>query len=359
MATQQRSALEEALKGMGTTAGNVVQGATKNLGNFLQGASQGANNIVNNFQQDYGNFSRNYAQDNAIKNATLQNFSNGVKSTLNNMWQAPSNFVKDLPFNAAQISLNMQKSGKTPITFSQANKKAEAMFKMEEPLYRNGLGDAPVDNLRYDMTPNSGSSAGLNDQVTSPNYYIPDANPQLEAVKRQVLSQPNLRPAAKNYLSQIPVTAGTPSPNEMQWGGHVGGTKGEPNQYIVVNPHVPKWMTLGPDASPEQRKAMQPKLDEQYLSSVIQHELLHQTPELLPTSLYTPKDKQQIQEYTDRWTKKYMDQPGKLVGEMFAEQDLPPAYYYHIFSKLNPEATPQDFINEIKNYVLNYIKSKK
>ncbi len=351
MAIQQHSALEEALKGIGTTAGNMVQGATKNLGNFLQGASQGANNIVNNFQQDYGNFSRNYAQDNAIKNATLQNFSNGVKSTLNNMWQAPSNFVKDLPFNTAQISLNMQKQGKTPVTFSQAQKRDEQLYKMQDPIYRNSLGDAPVDNLLYDTTPNSGPSAGLNDQVTSPYYYVPDPSPQLEAIKQQVLSQPNLRPAAKNYLSQIPITAQQPQ-NDAKWAGYAGGGKGTPEQYVAIDPRVPGWMTLGPDASPEQRKAMQPKLDEQYLSSVIQHELLHQTPELLPTSLYQPKDQQQIQEYTQRWGKDYMKRPGALVGEMFAEQDLPPIYYFHIFKQVVPNATPQDFINEIKNYFL-------
>ncbi len=354
MATQQRSALEEALKGFGTTAGNMVQGATKNLGNFFQGASQGANNIVNNFQQDYGNFSRNYAQDNAIKNATLQNFSNGVKSTLNNMWQAPSNFVKDLPFNAAQISLNMQKQGKTPVTFSQANKKAEAMFKMEEPLYRNGLGDAPIDNLRYDMTPNSGSSAGLTDQVTSPNYYVPDANPQLEAVKRQVLSNPNLRPAAQRYLSQIPITYRTPLPDERPFAGVTDQElSGTPSQYIAINPNI-NLQTDNPSVLAQRSAEVNKQPLAQTLDSVIQHELLHNTPQLLPITTYKPSDKKQINAYVEKWSKKYMDQgPDRLVGEMFAEQALPSVYYWHIFKQVVPNATPQDFINGIKNLFIN------
>lgn len=171
---------------------------------------------------------------------------------------------------------------------------------------------------------------------------VSPSNPYLEGLKKQVLSNPGFRPSAREYLSKIPIIyEDTPIGVEAQ----AHNSPELQNPYIGVSPdsvnHGPSDIT-----------------NENYVKSVIEHELLHQTPQLVPQSLFHPKNQPIIDQYTERWGADYAKQPGALVGEMFAQEDLPPAYYWHIFKNVNPQASQQDFLGYLNSWFTNELTNQ-
>jgi hypothetical protein len=207
--------------------------------------------------------------------------------------------------------------------------------------------------------------AGQNDNVdVNPynNLPAPTTDSQLEAEKQKVLNSLNLRPRAREYLSKIPIyyeKAQNLPPNVLGVAHKDVFPSIAISEQLKTVPLESEYLNqegITQEDIQKTQEAIKQKNIKQ-IDDVIKHELLHQTPRLIPVGLFHPKNKAIIDYYVNRWGKDYMNQPGALVEEMFAEQDLPPAYYWHIFKNVVPDATPTDFISTLKSYFVNKINT--
>lgn len=301
--------------------------AAQEAASLFQRIKQGAGNIA-------GGVINRVAQTPLVNNAPLK------------QPMAISNFVQDLPFHRANIIMALQKRGRSPLTFTQYDKLSTQNANMNSnPVYQSMNQVSPVSQESANYGRN------FEGAITATSYPIAKAsNPRLEQLKQQVLSNPNMRPAARQYLSNVPITYGTKEGFESRGKGVAAfaAKKGLTDQEIVVNPRYAKsTKTIKfKDGSVYDQAFVDTKLKE-----VIEHELLHQAPRLIRQGHYNPENDSQVKSYTERWGKKYMSaRKGALVEEMFAEQDLPPVYYWHIYKNVTKNASPKGFIDSIVSY---------
>lgn len=284
----------------------------------------------------------------------LSGAKNTLSSAVGNVGQQVNNMVASAPYTLNNVNLAVQKATLPPTTWDQSINRVNPMG---NTINQNLPIKQPVlSGMSYNPDPymNVQVLAGQNrDNVNIRpfnNEPAPQSDPRLEAMKQNILNSPNLRDVAKNYQSNIPLTFENLPPTVM---GNAANKGGE-HPYIAISDRVLK--PIDPRLSP-QRQVEQKAYNQEQLNQIIEHELLHQTPRLVPTEMFHPQNKAVIDEYTQRWGADYMKHPKALVEEMFAEQDLPPAYYWHVFKKVNPKAKEKDFISALKSYFINKINT--
>lgn len=234
--------------------------------------------------------------------------------------------IVSIPYRMADYGNYMTQKFGEPVNFNEMDKNEKRIGKIiqSKPVKQQDFWAEQFFRMPQQIKTSSAQLMPLINDITP----VPPADPKLEAIKQQVLNNPMLRPAAKEYLSKIPVVY----ENMGDWGGRAK------QKYIAVSDKI---------KSP------------QLIAIIIEHELLHKTPNLVPTSLFHPKNQEIVNNYTKRWGENYFNNndPRTLIGEMFAEQDLPPAYYWHIFKNINPKASNQDFISYLKSWFENEINN--
>jgi len=362
------SALDQALTQFRSNLSNTVSDVGKNItqitspvANFVKQATTTVNGVISNPGNQTKTKSLNYKVNNLQEKQSpiIQNFvksaQQGIQDWTKNPIKNTINLVKDAPTNIARYNLNTQKSRMKPVTSQQLDiqdKKEEEMYnKMFSPIDRSETNDSIYMPWAQDAKYHE-SSAQLAQQ---PDAYVsnPESDPVLEKFKQKVLSNPNITEATRAYLSDIPISY---RGSEEKFSG-MSEAPGTPNRQIIINEKLkdqPREVVR--EDSVKQQSV---KIPDTQLEEVIQHELLHQAPRLLSTKEYKPINQKKVEGYIQRWGKDYMkarsadvNRGGALAGvveEMFAEKDLPSAYYWHIFKNVVPNATPQNFIDTIKS----------
>lgn len=314
--------------------------------------------IVKNFITSAQKGIQNWAQKNP---ARAQNIINAPSK----LTQTVTEPIASIPYRISDAKMKLQKTNMVPVSYKKMNK--------EGNLWDNKINSLPVAqqqpvaNLIWGESdfpnPISGSSANLQTQ----GYNTDKSDPALEAIKQKILAGENIRPSAKEYLSQVPIEyaklfteAGQPT------SAGVASGAGTPNRRILINEDFIKpQMRIDEDGTKriEHPEETTTRINGG-LDSVIKHELLHHVPEGVSLKTFKPENKTIINNYVNQWSKKYMnDKNGKLdtkrlVGEMFAEQSLPPAYYWHVYKQVVPNAKPSTFLQTIKSYFINNINTK-
>lgn len=278
----------------------------RKLGNLARGVSSFIQNPIRSAQTGIQNWATaNPKQATNIINAPA------------NITQAVTEPITSIPYRISQNKINEQSKG----LYNYPEK-----YFPQTPVFQSRQPPEQFQNREPNMSYVPENLINI----------VPQKYPQLEAIKRKVLGGENIRPSAREYLKQVPITFREQGILQNTYRG-VSSGKGTPFREIGINPNE--------------------KMDSQQLEDVIKHELLHQTPNLVPKELFHPKNKQVISGYTQRWGQQYFKNPKALVEEMFANQDLPPAYYWHIFKEVNPKATKENFINHLKSYFVNNINN--
>lgn len=270
------------------------------------------------------------------------------------------NQISAIPYKLADAKIQSQMKNKMPADWSTPEGRQIASDKVMAAAPRWGQSFVPqsLQNIGGSVAQNPDSWTGsLNpvgqmQEFSNPlqrTYPKVETNPFLENIKQKVIS--GLKPEARQYLSNIPI----------QYGELDKGTLGQSQakesagRNVVISDTFNKPVS---DKLPLKRQAEVVDYTRQQLETVIKHELLHQTPRLVPTELFHPKNQPVIDQYTERWGTDYMKQsPNALVEEMFAEESLPPAYYWHIFKKVNPKATQRNFVDTMKSYFVNSVNT--
>ena len=274
---------------------------------------------------------------------------NFVKQATTTLTNNATDAVAQIPFRSLNYRINNIQQKGTPLDFNRLQKEGRLLSNKLESTpkpYQNFTEQQfwPEDQI----TKNTSASKNL-----MPYDKIKvKTNPYLEGFKQKVIKNMNLKPAAQQYLSKIPVTYVN---DKGPFAGRAINTQ-QPNAQININEKY--YPNPIPVSSTGATLADTPEIKQQ-LESIIQHELLHQAPDFVSTTQYKPVDKKQVDSYIKRWGEPYFTNPdtgqidtNRLVGEMFAEKDLPPIYYWHIFKQTVPGAKPSDFINAIKQVFL-------
>ncbi|MCK9371239.1 hypothetical protein M0R04_15105 [Candidatus Dojkabacteria bacterium] len=328
----------------------------------------------------------------AVKKSAVDSFFEFVQKPLSNVFNKFSVGVNNplpQPFDINSVVKNKVKNSVQSFPFdlktsvrsnppvgalSVDTKKLNKQFNQDMQTYQKAspVGKLGLENILGEGSENpltKGASGQFKPYIrdTSP---APKSDPSLERIKMKVLSNPNLTPAAKNYLSKIPVSFEKYRPNKegrvpagASYGSSDNGIVYAQNPYITISDkfkNPPSMVGIDPFKTPEEAAIYKKQaIAEQTkaLETVIVHELNHQAPRLVPVELFHPKNKVIIDQYVQRWGEKYMKNPGYLVEEMFAEQALPPAYYYHVFKSINPKASQQDFVGYLKSFFINKINT--
>lgn len=274
--------------------------------------------------------------------------------------QAVTEPIAAIPFKISKFNIENSKKRMIPITMQQAEKAGQKDQEIFDKLFPRNIPDAFIDEMLLPQRI-AASTEMLPEQT---KYVIPyPSDPKLEQIKQRILNNPNIRPLAKEYLSNIPITY------EESMGRFSGMSMGEetPGRQILINKDILKPRMVKKAGDTIQRQETSRETAERVdieLNDTIKHELLHQTPELVPNKLFKPINKKVIDNYINRWSKEYFQNPEnkefdtkRLVGEMFAEEALPPIYYFHIFKQIVPDAKPSNFIQAIKSYFVNNINN--
>lgn len=264
--------------------------------------------------------------------------------------QQTENAIASAPFQYQNIKNNLGKNFKTPIDFSAL---------AAEENRRNILYDTSTPRKKLEFNIPYDNYLPIKDTSATPRLgvYTYDNSPRiqtesyLEQIKQKVLSNPNLRPVAKEYLSKIPITYGQVQPGAIAQAEGVGTDR--PN--VVVSDRFKKQY---PSSWSSQRIQDQKKYEQDQLEIIIKHELLHETPRLIPIKLFHPKNQPIINQYANRW-KGHISNPKDLIEEMFAESELPPAYYWHIYKQVNPKSTKSNFLDSLRSYFVNNLNTAK
>jgi hypothetical protein len=281
-----------------------------------------------------------------IKPLKLQN---PIPKMVNNIGNQVSERIASIPYATTNIQRNL--SNPIPVDWNTAAKNQniiDSVIGSQKPVYQP-------------LTINSFYPQGQQAPVSAkmaPNYQqiAPPTNPYLEGIKQQILNSPNVRPSARAYLSKLPIAYEKQEDSAGQ--AHRGAYP-----YIGINDIFNKPQKLVPvgtrfeDGSVVTKESQAALMRKAELIRIIKHELLHETPRLVPTEMFHPQNKAVVDHYTNQWGKDYMKRPKALVEEMFAEQNLPPAYYWHVFKNLNPKATKQDFVGYIKSWFVNNVNT--
>ena len=272
-----------------------------------------------------------------LQKRTVNNF-NWAGNQINQNISSIPDKIASIPFNMATNKMNSMIG--PPIKDPASNylyDNSDKIFNNMSPSSMDAYIGLDKEIYRQQKTP----SASLMPQYKIPSNKITNvtSDPYLEGIKQKVLSSPNIRQPARDYLKKIPISYS--EGNNLPYAGvAVQG----PNPQVLINKKYFDSIKNDPNIVPGV-----------ILEDTIKHELLHHTPKLLPKELFKPENKKVVDAYTQRWGKQYFNQPGSLVEEMFAENDLPPAYYWHIFKEINPQAKEQDFITALKSYFINNI----
>ncbi|MCK9371548.1 hypothetical protein M0R04_16670 [Candidatus Dojkabacteria bacterium] len=279
----------------------------------------------------------------------------GLANLQRNVQQIPqqiNNTISSIPYKMADRRIQNVAQNKIPVDWSNPVARQQGIDKVMANAPRWGRSFVPqsLTNIGGSVARNPDSWTGSLNPVgqmqdfSNPlqrTYNAPQITPSplLENIKRNVIS--GLKPSAREFLSNVPIQFG-----DIEAGGE-SRNKGTPGRNITINENLIK------NEKDPNRKMV---IDE--ITNIVKHELLHQTPRLVPTEMFHPKNKPVIDEYTNRWGTEYMKQrPTALVEEMFAEEALPPAYYWHIFKNVNPNATKKNFIDTMKYYFVNNINT--
>lgn len=296
--------------------------------------------IVKNFIKSAQQGIQDWAIKNPVKANKILNFPSQAV-------QAVTEPIASIPYNLARNKIKAQ--SKNLITIPGK------YYPERPPILQTRISDqrfsTPAPNMSY---------------IPEDQILIKDENnPQLEAIKQKILAGENVRLSARQYLSDIPIRYAPVNMGDQNWGG-VAVDANTPFREIVINPDIaqPQKIETAPGVFRSETEQETAQRVDYQLNETIRHELLHQTPQLLPTKLFTPENKQVINDYVQRWGKEYFKNPKnkkfdtqRLVGEMFAEEALPPAYYWHVFKRVVPDAKPKDFIDQIKSYFVNNINN--
>jgi len=262
-----------------------------------------------------------------------------------NALQQARNFVLDMPFKIAQFKdkwasmmLPHQKMKEEYYpTASQKNAAYEQDMRVRKQnpmglMLEGGmqeLGFTPESSLVEEQAnPYSGWGYGYYEGAPSAQllpYIEPLPSDLNEAQTAQLLNQFNLRPAAYDYFSQIPIKVGEQYLNSYNETGQLPGGQWN-GKFVAVNPYFI-----------DENGQQQPIPPEQ-LESAVMHEYGHSAPRMLPSWTIPLGSSAEAQEYAQRWGPDYFARSSnpeeKFNEERFAEGDLPPEFFYHIF---NPE----------------------
>jgi len=328
-----------------------IKNATSLFSSNKQTNTPSLNYRVNDIQQKQSPIVKNFVQtaQKGIQNWAVQN-----PARAQNIIDAPSNFsqsvtepIASVPFNRAKNKINLER---------------KKLFVIPEKTLPKMPAYVPQSRQYPEQfqTPAPNMSFVPEDQLLIQR----ESNPELEAIKQRILSGKNVRPSVKEYLSDVPINY-SPSGLDNRWAG-ASLDAGNPYREIQINEDILKTRQIETAQGvfrPETKQETTVRVD-RTLNDTIKHELLHQTPNLVPEKLFQPRNQKVINEYSDRWGKKYFNNPktqeldtDRLVGEMFAEEALPPIYYWHIFKKVVPQAKPINFIQAIKSYFSNNINN--
>jgi len=253
-----------------------------------------------------------------------------IYKSSNNIVNNVSNSISSVPYAISNMSINNQKKSKIGVTNEQYGQELDKVY-------------APYTDPQLEAMPEK-QFKKLISPVEKKYYQLPPkSDPALDQYKKELLSSQNLRPSAVNYLKDIPLTV-----NKL-YGDTQGISMGQgtPTRQIQLssdlinrpgNTYPSQMLRVGGNQS------INPMvLKKEDIKGVLRHEYLHQVPQGIPIFLAGTPDKQTENYYVDRWGKDYMGDKKTLMKEMFAEQDLPPQYYWHIFKKVSPNATPAQF----------------
>lgn len=284
-----------------------------------------------------------------------------VRQQISNFSDNVGNTVSSIPYKVQENKIKFNFRNKTPVNWGDPVALQGALDKITSNAPKWGGSYVPpaLTNIGGNVATNPNSWTGSFDPVgqmqefshpQQMTYNNPQINtsPMLEQIKQNVISK--LRPAAREFLNKVPI--GFDKMDQGNLGQSRG--KGTPGRNVAISDTFLK--PANPNLSPARQEEYK-KYQAGELEKVIEHELLHQTPRLVPTNLFKPENEVVVKNYTERWGQDYMDRPGSLVEEMFAEQDLPPAYYWHVFKNVNPNATEKNFIDTLKAYFVNSINT--
>lgn len=219
------------------------------------------------------------------------------------------NYLLDVPFILATNKYNAGKTIRPNIPFNENDWVTEAQYQKELQQTHQPELDLYEPNT---MT----TSASFRP------FMLPPTTSDLDV--RQTLTNLGFRPAAVEYLSRFPVKVGEKYMNDPNAAGEAY------ENFVGVTPQA----------------ATDP--------AVLKHEYLHESPTTLnPTSRFSqilmnilyPQLNAQKNEFTQRWGQEYMQRPGALQQEEFAENRFPPAYYYHILENPNTPANSPAILN--------------
>ena len=261
--------------------------------------------------------------------------------------------VASVPYAIRDTRLNYQKKYGMPVNWNKVAEQEDRTvdFIESKPLvYQNLVGETFFPRPQQTARVSADLLPFFNDITPAQK-----TDPYLEQLKQQVLNSPNLRPVAKQSLSNIPIIY-----QKMKAGGAASGM-GTQRPLIAISEKyrdpVRYPIRRGEDNYVKQSPGEAIKANEDAIKTIIQHELLHQTPRLIPMKLFHPKNQTIVNDFTKRWGKEYMKRPGALVEEMFADNALPPAYYWHVFKNLNPNSTKQDFLTHLRSWFVNNVNT--
>ena len=329
-----------------------IKNATSLFSSNKQTNTPSLNYRVNDIQQKQSPIVKNFVQtaQKGIQNWAIKNpvRASNIVNTYENPTQAIGESIASIPYNQSRNKINLER--KKLFVIPEKTLPKQPAFIPQSRQYPEQF-QTPAPNMSF---------------VPEDQMLIQrDTNPELEAIKQRILSGKNVRPSVKEYLSDVPINYVDSQLADRNWAG-ASLDAGNPYREIQINPDIMKTRQIETAPGvfrPETKEETTIRAD-RTLNDTIKHELLHQTPNLVPEKLFQPRNQKVINEYSDRWGKKYFNDPktqkldtNRLVGEMFAEEALPPVYYWHIFKKVVPQAKPSNFIQAIKSYFSNNINN--
>lgn len=351
---RQPSALEEAVSKAGKKTGSLYNRGADIVKNFIKTSTQDVQNFTNNFDEglkaNVRALAQNKAFDSANKKAQIRMIQNDMNRFLQNPANAVTTAIKSIPANLARAGIDRDKRTQKPMTMQQfeaEDQAAQDQYNRQfPPIMRSDTTDSMFMPWGWDAQP-AGTSAQLQPRKT---VYLqpPSTDPALEKIKQQILSDPNITDATRAYLKDIPITyENMTDENGKLLAAGMAHEPGGPGRYIGISDSYKENPTQV--AVTNQVKKQSVQIPNGELETIIRHELLHQAPKGIPLGTFKSENKDKVNNYIQRWGKKYMSNPGALVEEMFAEKDLPSVYYWHIYKSIVPDATPKNFIDTIKS----------